>query len=68
MTDRWEGPTPFLASGAKAARRIKRGIDAGRPRIEFPFPLVLGMRFCDIAPAMIGDRILRDFHFRIRSP
>jgi short-subunit dehydrogenase len=68
MTDRWEGPTPFLASGDKAARRIKRGIDAGRARIEFPLPLVIGMRFCDLAPAAIGDRILRDFRFRIRSP
>lgn len=68
MTDRWEGPTPFLASGDKAARRIKRGIDAGRARVDFPLPLVLGMRFCDLAPAVIGDRILRDFRFRIRSP
>jgi short-subunit dehydrogenase len=68
MTDRWDGPTPFLASGECAARRIKRGIDRGRPRINFPWPLVLGMRFCDLAPALIGDRIMRDFHFRIRSP
>ena len=42
-------------------------IDRGRPRIHFPWPLVFGMRFCDLAPAMIGDRILRDFRFRIRS-
>lgn len=67
MTDRWEGPTPFLASGERAARRIKRGIDRGRSRIDFPWPLVLGMRFCDLAPAMIGDRILRGFRFHIRS-
>jgi short-subunit dehydrogenase len=68
MTDRWDGPTPFLASGERAARRIKRGIDRGRSRIDFPWPLVFGMRFCDLAPAVIGDRIMRDFHFRIRSP
>ncbi len=67
MTDRWEGPTPFLASGERAARRIKRGIDRGRPRIDFPWPLVFGMRFCDLAPAWIGDRIMRGFHFHIRS-
>jgi len=67
MTDRWDGPTPFLLSGERAARHIKRGIDRGRPRINFPWPLVFGMRFCDLAPAMIGDRILRDFRFRIRS-
>ncbi len=67
MTDRWDGPTPFLASGERAARRIKRGIDRGRSRIDFPWPLVLGMRFCDLAPALIGDRIMRGFHFHIRS-
>ncbi len=67
MTDRWEGPTPFLASGERAARRIKRGIDRGRSRIDFPWPLVLGMRFCDLAPAVVGDRIVRGFRFRIRS-
>lgn len=67
MTDRWEGPTPFLESGERAARRIKRGIDRGRPRVSFPWPLVFGMRFCDLAPAWLGDRILRDFRFHIRS-
>lgn len=67
MTDRWEGPTPFLASGEKAAHRIKRGIDRGRRRIDFPWPLVLGMRFCDLAPAPIGDAIVRGFHFHIRA-
>lgn len=67
MTDRWEGPTPFLYSGEHAARRVKRGIDRGRRRIYFPMPLVLGMRFCDLAPAVIGDEILRRFRFRIRS-
>ena len=67
MTDRWDGPTPFLASGERAARRVKRGIDRGRARIAFPWPLVLGMRFCDLAPAWIGDAILRGFRFRIRS-
>jgi short-subunit dehydrogenase len=67
MTDRWEGPTPFLVSGERAARRIKTGIDRARRRIEFPLPLVLGMRFCDLAPAIISDEILRRFRFRIRS-
>ncbi len=66
MTDRWEGPTPFLASGDRAARRIKRGIDRGASRVSFPWPLVFGMRFCDLAPAAIGDAILRRFRFHIR--
>ncbi|HTV90099.1 MAG TPA: SDR family NAD(P)-dependent oxidoreductase [Stellaceae bacterium] len=67
MTDRWHGPTPFLWSGERAARHIKRGIDRGRARIEFPWPLVFAMRFCDLAPALIGDAILRGFRFQIRS-
>lgn len=67
MTARWDGPTPFLASGERAARHIKRGIDRGHARIDFPLPLVLGMRFCDLAPAPIGDAIVRGFRFRIRA-
>jgi short-subunit dehydrogenase len=67
MTDRWDGPTPFLLSGERAARRVKRGIDRGRSRVDFPLPLVFGMRFCDLAPAMIGDRFVTGFRFRIRS-
>ena len=67
MTDRWAGPTPFLASGERAARYVKRGIDRGRARVAFPWPLVFGMRFCDLAPAWLGDAILRGFRFHIRS-
>ncbi len=67
MTDRWEGPTPFLATGERAAARIKRGIDRGKARIDFPWPLVFGMRFCDLAPTLIGDWFVRNFHFHIRS-
>jgi short-subunit dehydrogenase len=67
MTDRFEGPTPFLASAEAAARKIKRAIDRGRRRLAFPWPLVLGLRFCDLAPAIAGDLILRHYRFRIRS-
>ncbi len=66
MTERWEGPTPFMRSGEGAVRHIKRGIDRRRRRISFPWPLVVGMRFCDLAPAAIGDALLRRFRFRIR--
>ena len=66
MTDRFEGPTPFLLSTDRAARIVKRGIDRGRRRLAFPWPLVLGLRFCDIAPALIGDAILRRYRFQIR--
>lgn len=67
MTDRFDGGTPFLLSAESAARLVKRGIDRGRRRVAFPWPLVRGLQFCDIAPAFIGDVILRGFHFRIHS-
>ena len=51
MTDRFDGPTPFLLSSERAARIVKRGIDRGRRRVAFPWPLVLGLQFCDFAPA-----------------
>jgi short-subunit dehydrogenase len=66
MTDRFDGPTPFLVSADAAARIVKRGIDRGRRRVAFPWPLVLGLQFCDIAPAFIGDAILRHYRFHIR--
>jgi short-subunit dehydrogenase len=67
MTDRFEGPTPLRLSRDDAARIVKRGIDRGRRRVAFPWPLVLGLQFCDIVPAIIGDAILRRYRFRIRS-
>jgi short-subunit dehydrogenase len=67
MTDRFDGPTPFLLSAEQATRRVKRGIDRGRRRVVFPWPLAFGLRFCDIAPAIVGDAILRRFRFRIHS-
>ncbi len=67
MTDRFHGPTPFLLTCDGAARIVKRGIDRGRRRIAFPWPLVLGLQFCDLAPAVIGDAILRRYRFRIHS-
>jgi short-subunit dehydrogenase len=67
MTDRFDGPKPFLASTATAARKVKHAIDRGRRRSAFPWPLVLGLRFCDLAPASIGDAILRRYRFHIRA-
>jgi short-subunit dehydrogenase len=67
MTDRFAGPTPFLASAEAAARKVKRGLDRGRRRVSFPWPLVFGLKFCDLAPALVGDMILRRFRFHIRS-
>jgi len=67
MTDRWEGKTPLLIDTERAARKVKRGIERGRRRVDFPWMMALGMRLCDALPAAIGDRIVRGFRFRIRS-
>jgi short-subunit dehydrogenase len=67
MTDRFAGPTPFRLSCDAAARIVRRGIDRGRRRVAFPWALVRGLQFCDLAPAAIGDAILRRYRFRIHS-
>jgi hypothetical protein len=67
MTARFEGPTPLCLSTDRAARSVKRGVDRGRRRIAFPWPLVIGLRFCDLVPAIVGDAILRRYRFRIRA-
>jgi NAD(P)-dependent dehydrogenase (short-subunit alcohol dehydrogenase family) len=67
MTDRWEGPTPLLMDCERAARKVQRGIERARRRVDFPWTLAIGMRLCDALPAVIGDRIVRGFRFRIRS-
>jgi NAD(P)-dependent dehydrogenase (short-subunit alcohol dehydrogenase family) len=67
MTDRFEGPKPFLSGLEGAAAKVKRAIDRGRRRAAFPWPLVFGLRFCDLAPAIIGDAILRHYRFHIRA-
>lgn len=67
MTDRWDGPTPLLMTCERAALSVKRGIERGRRRVDFPWVLALGMRLCDALPAAIGDRIVRGIRFRIRS-
>ncbi len=67
MTDRFDGPTPFLISTAAAARLVKRGIDRGQRRVSFPWPLVFGLQFCNLAPAVIGDAIMRRYRFHIRA-
>jgi short-subunit dehydrogenase len=66
MTDRWDGPRPMLIDCERAARKVKRGIERGRRRVDFPWGMAAGMRLCDALPAAIGDRVVRGFRFRIR--
>jgi short-subunit dehydrogenase len=66
MTDRFEGPKPFMMSLERTASIVRRGIDRRRPRIVFPRLLALGNVATDLMPAWAGDRIQRGFHFHIR--
>jgi short-subunit dehydrogenase len=68
MTDRWKGSTPFLRTAERVADQVKVCVDRGRARCAWPWPLVLGLRAADIAPAAITDAILRGFHFHIVRP
>jgi short-subunit dehydrogenase len=65
MTDRWQGPTPFMVGLDKMVRVIRKGVDARRSRIVFPRLLALGTQAMDLMPAPLGDRIARGFRFHI---
>ncbi|MBV9555146.1 MAG: SDR family NAD(P)-dependent oxidoreductase [Alphaproteobacteria bacterium] len=66
MTDRWDGPRPLMIDTERAAHRVRRGIDRGRGRVTFPWPLAWGLRLCDMLPARLADAIVRQIRFRIR--
>ena len=65
MTDRWQGPRPFMVGLDRMVRVVRRGIDRRRSRIVFPRLLALGSQAADLMPAAIGDRIMRAFRFHI---
>lgn len=53
------GPKPFLWPADRAARAIRKGLEADRPRISFPFPLNLGCWLLACLPPAVSGRILR---------
>jgi len=53
------GPKPFLWPAGKAARVIRRGLQANRARISFPFPLNLGCFLLSVLPPAMSGRILK---------
>jgi len=53
------GPKPFLWSAERAARTIRRGLQANRARISFPFPLNLGCFLLSLIPPAVSGRILK---------
>jgi short-subunit dehydrogenase len=68
MTDRFKGPHPFGMSLEAATRIVKRGLDRGKRRVVFPWPLAFGMRCADLMPAWLGDIVIRNFRFHIEPP
>ncbi len=59
MCQAMPGPKPFLWSAERAARVIRRGLAADRPRISFPFPLNLGCWLLSVIHPSLAQRILR---------
>lgn len=66
MTRRHLGPTPFLVSAPDAARRITRGLEAGRSTIIFPrrLSLLIALRN-SLLPQGLSDRIEARFRATI---
>lgn len=61
MSRRYQGGKPLAWDAAKAARRIRRGVERGSPVIAFPAALALGISLLNLLPARLGDAILRTF-------
>jgi short-subunit dehydrogenase len=64
MCDAMPGPKAFLLTPEEAAVRIRRGLDRGRARIAFPWPLALGTRLLSMLPAVPAARILAALGYR----
>ncbi|KHK54537.1 capsular biosynthesis protein [Burkholderia sp. A9] len=58
MSDVFPGDKRLMWSADRAARHIRRKLDAGRAEIAFPGMLVLGMRLLTLLPAALADAIL----------
>jgi short-subunit dehydrogenase len=58
MCRAFPGPKPFLWSAGRAARAIKRRLEANPARISFPLPLSLGSWFLAVLPAGLSQRLL----------
>lgn len=58
MTDRNNFKMPLLMSVEKAALIIRRGLEANKGRIAFPFPLLAAVRILQLLPARWSNRLL----------
>ena len=63
MSDKFLRPKPFMITPEKAAAIIKRGMDANRARISFPFPLNLGTWFMALTPPPVAELLTNLFRY-----
>ena len=59
MCEAMPGPKPFLMEPAKAARRIRKGLERDFARISFPFPLDLGVWGLGLLPLCLAMPIAK---------
>lgn len=65
MTERHEGPTPFVLSAEAAARRIVAGLERRKAVIAFPRRLVWLTRLTESLPMPLSDRLISSARARI---
>ena len=56
MTARNRFPMPFLLEADDAAERIVRGLERGRARVDFPWPMVLALGLVRLLPRPLYER------------
>ncbi|GEO82306.1 SDR family NAD(P)-dependent oxidoreductase [Pararhodospirillum oryzae] len=59
MSDQVISAKPFMIDAETAARRILTAAAKGRPRVVFPWLLLLSLKFLQLLPATWGDEALR---------
>ncbi len=65
MSDRVNGPKPFVVSAERAARIIRRGIARNRSHIAFPWTLGFATALVAALPPRLADPLLRLFAFSV---
>ena len=68
MNRRFLGGKPMRINAEGAARKIRRGVDSGKPEITFPLILGVGTKLLTLLPKSLGDWIVRQFFTFVVEP
>jgi short-subunit dehydrogenase len=68
IIEKYKGAIPFVVPVDKAARIIADGLEAGKREIEFPFPMVAGVRIGRLLPNALYDRVMSRYARRKIDP